>query len=342
VDMKKQGNSKFWNRLAAFGLALVLVLGVVGCGNKNTNTESSASPVKSEAPVASPQEPTKAEVKKTTYPLTIKDASGKEMTFDKAPERIVSLAPSTTEILFSLGLGDKVVGVDSNSDFPAEAKAKPKIGDLGGNAEALVGANGDVVISPLTLYGKTIEELRALNLKLFTTEPKTVDEVIDSILLIGQITDTQEQADKVAAEMRADKQKVVDAVKSVSADKKQNVYIEYFPPLWTAGTGTFMSELVTLSGANNVGDAVKGWTQISEEAVIKANPDIIVYAQGAADDKGTPIEKIIGDRKGWDKLNALKKGRLLGIDQNLISRPGPRITKGLIEMARLIYPDQVK
>lgn len=323
--MKKQ--------LAIWLVAALVALSAAGCADKEKEGVKEPAKVAASTPAPSP---TAANSKKTVYPLTVKDASGKEVTFAKAPERIVSLSPSETEVLFALGLGSKIVGVTEYDDYPAEAKTKPKMGNLQGNTEAIIAANPDIVFAGLSLNKKSVEKLTELKLNLFSVEPKTVDQTMDRIAVYGKITDTQEQADKVIAQMKAEKQKVVDAVKGLKDDQKKKVYIE-FSPGWTVGKGEFMDDLITLAGGVNVASDLTGWKKISEEKIIQSNPDVILFAKGVPD-----LEKTIRGRSGWDKINALKNARVVGLDDNLLSRPGPRVTQGLTDIAKAIYPDLVK
>jgi iron complex transport system substrate-binding protein len=135
---------------------------------------------------------------------------------------------------------------------------------------------------------------------------------------------------------------VTDAVKGLTVDKKKKVYIE-FSPGWTVGSGEFMDELITIAGGINVAGDLPGWQQISEEKIIQQNPAVILFAKGFVDDKSKkPLDEIIRGRSGWDKIEAVQKNQVIGIDQNLLSRPGPRLTDGLLQMAKGIYPELVK
>ena len=324
-----------WKKWALLSLAVAVSLGSAGCAQRT----DSAPPAQQTAdqggtPGAAAGET--ATSKRTTYPLTVKDASGKEVTFTKAPERIVSLSPSETEVLFALGLDDQIVGVTEWCDYPEAAKSKPKVGDLQGDPEAILAANPDVVFAGLSLNNKALEKLNELNVNVFTVEPKTIDQVMERILLYGQITDRQEQAEQVVARMKEERQKVLDAVKGLKDGEKKKVYVE-FSPGWTVGKGEFMHDLITLAGGINVAGETEGWHQISEEKIIQANPDVILYAKGVPD-----LEKTIRGRSGWDSIAAIRDGRVIGVDDNLLVRPGPRITQALTEIAKAIYPDLVK
>ncbi|WP_341805052.1 ABC transporter substrate-binding protein [Paenibacillus turpanensis] len=319
-------------------LWLVLVaVTVAGCGGANSGEVTEApKAVGSGAEAGKGAADASAANQKTVYPLKVKDASGIEFTFTKAPERIVSLSPSETEVLFALGLGDRVVGVTKYCDYPEEAKAKPKIGSLQGDAEAILSAKPDLVVGGLSINKKTVESLRGLGLTVFTVDPRNLEQVYERIELIGQITDTAEQAEKVIADMKAEAKQVADAVSGLKPEQKKKVYVE-FSPGWTVGSGEFMHELLVLAGGINVAADQQGWVKISEEAVIQSNPDVIIYSKGVEN-----LESTIKGRSGWDKIAAITGGQMVGVDDNLLSRPGPRVTKGLLAIAKGIYPDLVK
>lgn len=330
---------KSW--LAAI-LSLALAASLTGCG---TATKTPGQGEVANPPMAdgTKQEGAAASAKRTSYPLKVKDATGKEFVFEKAPERIASTSPSETEALFALGLGDKVVGVSDFCDYPAEAKSKPKMGSIvKPNEEALIGTNADLVMTGVSMKPQVVDKLRELKINMFKVEPKTLDDVMNNLLMMGQIFDRQEQAQKLVDSMKADRQKVVDAVKDLKPEQKKKVFIE-FSPGWTVGKGEFIDELITLSGGINVAGSEKGYVQISEEKVIADNPQVIIYPNGIIDDKSKkPMDQLIRERSGWDKIEAVRSGKLAGVDKDLISRPGPRITAGLVEIAKGIYPDLVK
>ncbi|MEF3302773.1 ABC transporter substrate-binding protein [Paenibacillus sp. GYB003] len=321
-------------KLGVLSLAIALALTAAACGS--TKTEGVKEPAQA-SPGGTAKAGGGAETgKKTVYPLTVKDSSGKEFTFAKAPERIVSLSPTETEVLFALGLGDKIVGVSNLDDYPEEAKSKPKMGNLQGNPEAIIAANPDIVFAGLSLNKNSVAKLNELKLNLFQTNPKTIDEAMERILLFGRITDKQEQAEKVVAQMQKEKQQVVDALKGLKPEQKKKVYIE-FSPGWTVGKGEFLDDMITLAGGVNVASDLQGWKQISEEKVIQQNPDVIFFAKAVPD-----LEKTIRGRSGWDKIAAIQANKVIALDDNLLSRPGPRITKALADMAKGLYPDLVK
>lgn len=326
---------------ALLAMTAALAAAMAGCGTNDKDANKIVEPAKaagSQDKTAAP-----ASVKKTQYPLTVKDATGKEFTFQKAPGKIVSVSPAETEALFAIGLGEQIAGVSDFDDYPAEAKSKPKMGGVTKpNTEAVIAAGADIVFTGVSMKKDVVEQMRGLGINMFKVEPKSLADAMNDVLLFGQITDHQEQAEKVVAKMKADMQKVQDAVKGLKPEQKKKVYIE-FSPGWTVGKGEFMDELITLSGGVNVAGDTPGWNKISEENIIQANPNVILYSQGITDDKTKKtLEQIIRERSGWDKIDAIQKNQVIGLDSNVVSRPGPRLTDGLVAIAKAIYPDLVK
>ena len=327
---------KGWTGLVVLLLAAMLL--VAGCGNSGNGGDASASASPSATPAGSPAATSpdagSATSTETVYPLTLTDATGTEVTFEKAPERVVSLAPSETEILFAVGAGDLVVGVDEYSDYPEEAKSKPKVGDYITNIEAVLAAEPDVVFAGVSLNEQAIQELRNLRVTVFAGEANTIDKVIERVETVALILNKQEQGKQVTDRMRAERQKVVDALKDVP---KKRVYFE-LDPNWTVGDGEFVSELLDLAGATNVASGKKGWFEIDPEAIIEADPEVILYSVYEGME---PLGDIIKSRPGWDAITAIKNGQVYGIDANLTTRNGPRVTQGLMEMAKAIHPEIV-
>lgn len=334
-------------KLSMMLLLSMLAVAVAACGGKETGKEGASSPAASIAPETAPAGTPSAAPsdngKATQYPITVKDATGTEITFDKAPERIVSVSPSETEILFVLGLGDKVFGVSDFDDYPQEAAAKPKMGSVTKpNEEAIIAANADLVIGGISMKDDVAEKFRALGMKLYKTEPKTVQDVMDNILRIGVITDTQAAAEEFVARMQADVDKVKQAAATLKEEDKKRVYLE-FSPGWTVGKGEFLDELISIAGGINIASDLEGWNKINEEKIIQDDPEVILYAADLIDDKtGKPLEDLIRSRSGWDKITAIKEGRMAALDRNVLARPGPRITQGLLAIAEGIYPGLAK
>ncbi|WP_410769966.1 ABC transporter substrate-binding protein [Fontibacillus sp. BL9] len=334
---------KKWTKVWGIWLLALLLLVTAGCGANNTNStaDNSNNAGQTQEQQTNGANAPEQEELHTTYPLTVKDAYGSEFTFESAPQRIVSLAPSETEGLFALGLDEQIVGVSDNDDYPEAAKDKPKMGGFQVNVEAVVAAQPDLVLAGSLIGEDTVKSLTDLGMKVFRSNPKTIDGVMDNIKTVGEITDHQNEAKEVTEQMKAELDKVTEAVKSLTADQKKKVYIE-FSPGWTVGKGEFMDEMITLAGGENVASDITGWSEINEENIIKANPDVILYAKSVIDENNRTLAEIIKGRGGWDQITAVKEDRIVGMDDNLLSRPGPRVTQGLIEVAKAIYPDLIQ
>jgi len=328
---------RFWK----LAIPIVAAVSLIGCANSQTAQPSQ--PAAQQQTGANQAAADATSPKQTVYPLTVTDATGKEVTFPKAPERIVSTSPAETEILFALGLDQQIAGVSDYDDYPEAAKAKPKVGGVvKPNEEAILSQSPDLVIGGISMEQPVAEKLKTLGMPVYVTQPKKLDDIMNNILVMGKITNRQQQAEQLVARMKEDIARVRDAVKELKPEEKKKVYLE-FSPGWTVGKGEFMDELITLAGATNIASDTEGWNPISEEKIVKDDPDVILYASGITDDKtGKMLEELIKNRSGWEKIKAIRDQQIFGMDQNILSRPGPRITQGLIEVAKAVYPDRVK
>jgi iron complex transport system substrate-binding protein len=310
-------------------LALLTVLGLLGA--------CAAPPAPTAAPpaaaTAAPDRPTAT----AGFPLTIKDDAGRQVTIARPPQRIVSIAPSNTEILFALGLGDRVVAVDQYSNFPPEAKQKAQLGSyVKPNLEALVAATPDLVLATEVHTKSVLPELEGRNLTAVVVDPKNVDEVFDRILLVGKVTGQDARAEKLVGEL---KERTASVTAKVKDAPKTRVFLELSPELHTAGPGTFVHDLIERSAGQNVAaDAGQPWPQLSLEALVQRDPEVILLADEVA---GETPEKVKA-RPAWDKVSAVKAGRVVVIDPDLASRPGPRIVDGLELVARALHPDRFR
>lgn len=278
--------------------------------------------------------------KETKYPLTIEDASGRKITVEEEPEKIVSTSPSETEILFALGLDDKIVGVSDYADYPEAALDKDKVGGVvDPNAEAIIDLEADIVISGISMSEDVVDKLANLDLTIYKNDGQSLDEILNNILKIGKLVNAQAEAEELVADMQADIDEVKEAVKDVPEEEKQKVYLE-FTPGWTVGSGEFLDELIQVAGGINVASELDGWAEVNEEKIIEEDPDVILYAKDAVDfETEEPLEDLIRERSGWEKISAIENDRVIGIDENTVSRIGPRVTDALKKFAEAIYPE---
>lgn len=305
-------------------LAISLILVVTGCSKKG----SGGSPAGQAG---------SAGAGKVGYPMELTDDLGATVTLEKEPKRLVSLSPSNTEILFALGLGDRVVGVTEWCDYPPEAKTKPKIGDLRGNLEKILAAQPDLVVASASLNRDMVERLRQMGIKVLAVEPQRIEQVYKAILLVGRATNSLDRAEALVAELKSRIEAVQKRLADVPQAKRARVFIEVDYPLYTAGPGSYVDDLVRLAGGRNVVTDLRFYGPYSEEKVIDLDPEVIL----AVDYYYLPPEKKIEKRPGWQAIKAVKEGRII-TDADLadaVNRPGPRAAQAVEALARAFYPE---
>jgi len=252
--------------------------------------------------------------------------------------RYISLAPSTTEILFALGLDKEIVGVSSYCNYPERARQKTKIGDFSHpNIEMIYSLKPDYIFSTGLEQAPVIEQLKQLNFKLYVADPSNIEELFITIKDIGDITGKSKQADEIINKMKIDIKEIVSKSELIPQESKKKVFIEiWHEPLMTAGGGSFVDELITLAGGVNIAHDVKRpYSVFSAEKVISANPGCIIMTYM---DKEVPL-KLIASRSGWAGIDAVKNKQVFnGISPDILLRPGPRVTEGLKELYNKLYP----
>lgn len=281
------------------------------------------------------QNPSEDVDNKNENSINIIDMKGKTIVLDKLPDRIVSLSPSNTEIVFALGAGDKLVGITSFCDYPDETSDIEKIGDFDGpNIELIKKSQADVIFAGVYLQDDLIMALENLNIPIITTEASNFEGIYDSISLMGKLLGKEDKAEKIIYEM----EESIDEIKLKTDDleKPDIFYLAWIESLITTGKNTFVDDVIQMAGARNVAEDVEGWTHYSIEELIKQNPDMLIVASHATNEGVT--EEDIKNDVILKNLECVKAGNIYIMkDDNLISRPGPRIIEGLEEMARAIH-----
>ncbi|MEW6131260.1 MAG: cobalamin-binding protein [Acidobacteriota bacterium] len=263
---------------------------------------------------------------KSTNQITITDELGRTLHVVANPQRIVSLAPSVTETLFALGVDEKVVGVTSYCDYPQAAKSKVKVGDtLRPNLERIIALKPDLVIistsSQLEVFVKLLEEA---GIPVYVNNPRTLEETINSIQRLGEISGASAQGKELAETLRA---RIALVHSRIQADKPPKVFIMLgAEPLITAGGKSFINDLVTQAGGISISrDESADYPQYSLETVIARQPEVIFLQAG---DEKLPAR--------LQKTPAARNGKVFHINDDLLLRPGPRIVDGLEDMAAKI------
>ena len=273
------------------------------------------------------------ETVKSQFPLTITDFLGREITIEKEPERIVSLAPSVTELIFAVGAGDRVVGVTEYDTYPEEVKDLPKVGGFKGpNIELITAQEPDIVFAS-TLSGKEeMETLEKMGIPVVVIEAKSIDNIYESIEMLGKITNKEEKAQTIVNEMKSKIQEVSNKVKD--RPKIKVFHLIDINGNWTAGSGTFIHELINLAGGQNIAEDTEGWVQYSIEELVSKNPDAIVMSSYAGD------VETIKNMEGYKETNAVKNNNIYVVsNDDIISRATNRIVLGLEEIAKFLHPE---
>ena len=246
----------------------------------------------------------------------------------KAPRRIVSLAPGTTEMLFALGLGKAIVGDTMYCDYPPAARHVAKIGDVNINYEAVLALKPDLIIASDANKSAAVR-LRALHQPVFAIAPTSFASTEASLLLLGQVTGAERQARAVVGQMEA---KRLTARKIAARDTNHHprvLVVVGLHPLWTAGSGTFIADIISESGGVDAA-TVPQYAPLSEETVLADPPDMIMAdPSDAAALRADPILR---------SLPAVRAGRFLSVDSNTINRPGPRLADALLQVAHALHP----
>lgn len=272
--------------------------------------------------------------------LTFTDGLGREVTLDETPQRIISLAPSNTEILFAIGAGEQIVGRDALSDFPEEAKAVTDIGSTfeALNTELIVSLEPDLVLAAEINTPEQVKQLEDLGLTVYYLKnPLTLEEMYANLELLAQITGHQEEASALVESLKARVAAVDEKIAPISSRFSVFYELDATDPAkpFTAGKGTFITQLIDRAGGYNIASDLEGYPQMSLEQVVAADPAFIILGDARY---GVSPESI-AQRPGWENLSAVKNGNVLPFNDDLVSRPGPRLVDALEELAKMLRPE---
>jgi iron complex transport system substrate-binding protein len=260
------------------------------------------------------------------------DDLGRLVAINGTPQRIISLAPSNTEILFALDLGDEVVGVTMYCDYPAEALDKEKVGDYyGPDIEKMIALQPDLILATDFHRFDLIPALEQQGLAVFAVAPQTLDDVLESIQQIGEITGKEMEASQLVYEMTSK----IEAVEEQTRDLEQKpsvFYMTWHDPMWTVGRNTWIDDLINIAGGVNIfSENFESGAMVQIEWVILHNPEIIITSEWSYDWALNATELA--------STSASQTGRIHTFDDDLAQRPGPRLVQGLDWFAYLIHPE---
>jgi iron complex transport system substrate-binding protein len=342
-------------------LGLVLCLLSSACaqaGPVSQATEPVAIPITSVAPTLLPTQTRTPEIEPTATlaptilptntPLPIPtsialaDATGRTISLSAPAHRIISLAPSNTELLFAVGAGDQLVGRDSFSDFPQAASQVPDIGYgfTGLNLEVVLTYQPDLVLASALTPLEEIKAMEAAGLIVFTIpNPIDFESLFTNLVNTGKLTGHEPEAVVAVDALRARYTALVEKTATVTERPLVFYELDSTEPNapWTTGPGTFIDLVIRLSGGENVAKDLRGeWIQVSVEELLVRDPDIILLGDATY---GGVTPEMVKARTGWEGIKAVKEDRIYPFDDNLVSRPGPRLVDGLEAMARLLHPE---
>ena len=269
----------------------------------------------------------------------VTDALGRQVVLDSEPARIITLAPNITEIVYFLGLGDRVVGVTDFSSYPPEARSIPKVGsyvDL--NVEKIISLAPDLVIG--TADGNQPEIVALLEragIPVFVVNPRSIEAVMETVVAIGRVCGVERTAAALADELA---RKVQGIVHRVESRERPVVFLQVNTrPIMTANRNTFLNDLIVLAGGRNMAeDEPITYPRLSLEEVVRRKPDVIIISSM---ERGSNFSEARQQWLRWTTIPAVRDGRVHLVDSDLIDRPSPRIVQGLRLLASYFHPDVV-
>jgi iron complex transport system substrate-binding protein len=320
-------------RILLYTLLLALL---AACAPQTTPT---IAPVATEVPATeAPMTESPTEAVATT--LTFTDGLGREVKLDGPAQRVISMAPSNTEILFAIGAADQVVGRDTLSDFPEEAKTVADIGSTFDalNTELIVSLKPDLVLLAEINPSEQVKQLEDLGLTVYYLKnPLTLEEMYGNLEMVAQMTGHEDEAATLIESLKARVAAVDEKIAPISSRFTVFYELDATDPAkpYTAGKGTFITQLIERAGGFNIAADLDGYPQMSLEQVVAADPAFIILGDARY---GVSAETI-AQRPGWENLTAVKSGNVFPFNDDLVSRPGPRLVDALEELAKLLRPE---
>jgi iron complex transport system substrate-binding protein len=272
-------------------------------------------------------------------PGTYTDDMGREVQIDEVPQRIVSLAPSNTEILFALGLGDRVVGVTRYCNYPEEAQNKEEVGGFAtADLEKIIALEPDLILASGTLQKSLVAELEARGQTVFWLYPCTVNDILESFERVGEITGSITAARQLRKEVEEQIETVQAKIQDITDQERPTVFrVMGLDPVGTIGGESFQTEEYWIAGGNNIfADTEENYFELDLETLLALDPDIIVIC--GEDEEETKARVI--NQEGWGDLTAVKTGRIVVISCDLICRPSPRIAQTIEQLAKGFHPQR--
>ncbi len=308
-------------------------------------------PIPTLPPVVAVTATTVPEATKTAAPepqvekeIRLTDGLKRSVVLSAPAQKIVSMAPSNTEILFALSAGKQVIGRDDFSNYPAEAANLPSVGGNMGayNMEAITALQPDLVLAAEINTPEQVKALEDLGIPVYyLSNPTDIEGMYANLEIVGKLTGREAEAAALVESLRTRVDAVVKKLAGIGDRPSVFYELDGSDPAkpWTVGPGTFMDLLITLAGGQNAAAGLESqWGQISQEELLVQNPDFILLGDAAY---GVTAEQVAA-RAGWGDLQAVKSGQIVAFNDDMASRPGPRLVDGLEILAKLLHPDLFK
>ncbi|ARK30246.1 ABC transporter substrate-binding protein [Halalkalibacter krulwichiae] len=318
-------------------LALFLACFVAACGQDQALETEHSADTTDEVTV-----PAEEQDLEGIYPITVTDALGDEVTIESQPQRIVSLVPSVTETVFAVGAGEKVVGRSDWDNYPEEVLEIESIGGMEFDVEKIISLSPDVVLAHESGVGsgeEGLNQIRNANIPVVVVpNSNSLADVYEAIEFIGAVTGYQDESSTIVSEMQTAFAAIEDKASAISEDERKRVWVEIgpAPEIYTTGSGTFMDEMLSLINAVNVAGDEEGWPMFTEEEAVAFNPDVILLTYGHYFENAT--ESVLS-RAAWADIPAVANNEIYEVVSDEVERPGPRLTKGVEQIAKAVYPE---
>ena len=331
------------DRRRGVGLLVVLLTAVLaGCSSGGTAPSPAPSAVVSPSPSASEAAASPSASPARAFPITLTDDEGTSVELAAEPKKIVSLTPATTEILFALGAGDRVVATDDGSDYPDQVAALPDVATFSSvDVEKVVALSPDLVVAGGLGFtpAESITKLRDLKIPVVVIYAPSVDGVLKDIELLGTATGTVAKAESLTSAMRADMAAVSSAVAGQSPKPRVFYDVGYDDAtggIYAPADDSFLAEMVTMAGGDAITTGDPNTYEIPLEKLIEKDPQLIVLGTNPF---YSPTPDAVAKRRGWDAFTAVRNGDIRPVNDIEITRPGPRLPMGLRTLASAIWPD---
>lgn len=272
-------------------------------------------------------------------PRTFVDDLGRKLYLAETPKRIVSLAPSITEILFAIGLDQEIVGVTEFCNYPPAASDKPKVGYSQPNLESIVALRPELIVAPKSfLRVDLLNRLEQLKIPTFLLDPRTVEDILTHVRVLGRMVGRVPESLKVSESIR---KKITRLTERLTGRRRPTLlFVLNTDPLMTVGPGSYIHQLIELAGARNAAESAgTPYPRLSIEEVLRRNPEFLLFPMGRFE--GIPQAEQDQWRR-WTSLEAVKRNQLVQINADVLNRPGPRVIEGLESLVRILHPDVIE